>query len=163
MTIRAVPWWDIDTRMWIWLDAETNLPITDEQIAKNQDEILAEMREIIMKTTNSSRSEAQTITRTPRTLIDVVKDDVSMLQAKQDDYATGDDPWLNFREAADFLKKTRGIEMTALDGAYYMLGLKISRLKNLGRRDARNEPRTDTLKDLRGYCAIIQAMEEEGR
>ena len=86
-----------------------------------------------------------------------------MLLAKQDDYATGDDPWLNFREAADFLKKTRGVEMTALDGAYYMLGLKISRLKNLGKRPAKNEPITETLKDIRGYSAIIQAMEEEGR
>lgn len=84
-----------------------------------------------------------------------------MLLAKQDDYATGNDPWLNFREAAEFMKRVRGLSMTPLDGAYYMLGLKMSRLKNLGKRNARNEPRTDTLKDIRGYCAIIQAMEEE--
>jgi hypothetical protein len=84
-----------------------------------------------------------------------------MLLAKQDDYATKDDPWLNFREAAEFVNRTRGTTLSALDGAYYMLGLKFSRLKNVGKRRAKNEPRADTLKDIRGYSAIIQSMEEE--
>lgn len=34
-------------------------------------------------------------------------------------------------------------------------------MKNLGKRDAANESRLDTLQDLRGYSAIIQAIEEE--
>lgn len=84
-----------------------------------------------------------------------------MLRGKQNDYAKMEDPWLNFREAAEFVSKTRGVEFSYLDGAYYLLGLKISRLKNLGQRDPANESKHDTLQDFRGYAGIIQAIEEE--
>lgn len=84
-----------------------------------------------------------------------------MLRGKQQDYASMEDPWLNFKEAAEFVSKTRGVTFNYLDGAYYLLGLKISRLKNLGKRDPVNEPKRDTLQDFRGYAGIIQAIEEE--
>jgi NTP pyrophosphatase (non-canonical NTP hydrolase) len=97
----------------------------------------------------------------PRTILDIAKDDVALLERKQDDYANAGDPYLNFREAAEFVNKARGTSINALDGAYYLLGLKVSRLKNLGKRKPKNEPKVDTLQDLRGYSDIIQAMEEE--
>lgn len=84
-----------------------------------------------------------------------------MLEGKQADYASSHDPWLNFREAADFTNRTRGITINALDVAYVLLGVKISRLQNLGSRVPSNESIAETLRDLRGYSAIIEAMQEE--
>lgn len=110
---------------------------------------------------NAMNATMPTMPKTSRSLLDIVKSDVTLLEKKQHDYANSDDQWKNFREAAEFVRKTRGVEFEALDGAYYLLGLKISRMKNLGKRDAANESRLDTLQDLRGYSAIIQAIEEE--
>ena len=94
-------------------------------------------------------------------LLDVVRSDATLLERKQNDYSTADDPWLNFREAAEFVSKTRSVNFSHVDAAYFLLGLKMSRLKNLGKRDPANESKHDTLQDLRGYSAIIQTMEQE--
>lgn len=96
-----------------------------------------------------------------RGLLEIVESDCALLAGKQADYASEQDPWVNFRESAEFVNKTRGLNVTPLDIAYMLLGVKISRLRNLGQRRPMNESITETLKDLRGYSAIIQAMEEE--
>ena len=112
-------------------------------------------------TTASAIATEQVKPPTSRSLLDIVESDCALLAKKQADYANGSDPWLNFRESAEFVSRVRGVKVNALDVAYMLLGLKVSRLRNLGTRVPSNESRLDTLQDLRGYSAIIQAMEEE--
>lgn len=133
-----------------WTEEETRIAIaTADSLAR--------------QTIVNATVEAVTGTKLPtnRSLLEIVESDCALLAKKQADYANSTDPWLNFRESAEFVSRVRGVQVSALDVAYMLLGLKVSRLKNLGTRAPSNESRLDTLQDLRGYSAIIQAMEEE--
>ncbi len=84
--------------------------------------------------------------------------DLEIVQAKNQDYADGDDPFQNFRmvEDAGFVTVEEGIVVRLSD--------KMQRIMNLIQADeaaVEDEALADTLSDARNYLNILQVYLEE--
>jgi hypothetical protein len=94
---------------------------------------------------------------------DTLRADAALYEKKARDYANGDDPFENFRFAANFTARVCR-EMTDHDprrATVALCGVKISRMQTLGfSGDAANEGILDTIRDLRVYLAILEALSQ---
>ena len=95
---------------------------------------------------------------------ELLREDADLYQLKASDYApNAADPYENFRYAARIHNDlTTGEPIESASVCLALIGVKLSRLYTLSCRKgpARNEPISDTLRDLRIYLAIYQAMRE---
>lgn len=86
------------------------------------------------------------------------KDGLALVKIKNNDYATGDDPWKNFRFAEIVgVPVERAILVRMSD--------KLARISNiLGKTaEVKDESITDTLLDLINYTAILKAYIDNGK
>ena len=80
-----------------------------------------------------------------------------LLDAKNADYADAEDPFINFKQSADF-----GVD--PLVGLFIRMGDKFQRLKAFskhGQLQVKGEGVDDSLRDLIGYCTLALGMIEE--
>ena len=98
------------------------------------------------------------MTPTKRTVPELLRADAELYERKAADYASSANPWENFRSAARFAGRLAGKELDERDACALLIGVKISRLETLGRREPANEGVADTLRDLRVYAAILESM-----
>lgn len=94
---------------------------------------------------------------------EILQADAALYERKAKDYAPDPEkPYENFTSAAAFASRFRPLR--PVDVVLVMVGTKLSRLATVGLQPgaATNEPVIDTLRDLRVYLAILQAMLEGG-
>ena len=89
-----------------------------------------------------------------------MRQDLEIVEAKNQDYADGEDPFQNFRmvEDAGFVTVEEGIVVRLSD--------KMQRIMNLVQADeaaVNDESLTDTLSDARNYLNILQVYIENKR
>lgn len=91
---------------------------------------------------------------------EILHADADLYERKAADYSP--DParrFENFEEAARFASGVTGKALEPVDVAIVLMGVKLARLRSLGVAGvARNEAVVDTLRDLRVYAAIVEAM-----
>lgn len=94
---------------------------------------------------------------------ELLEADAELYARKAADYAPdAGDPFENFRSSSSFASRVGGREVRPVDAALVLMGVKISRLQTVGASGkARNEGFRDTLRDLRVYAAIVEALLEE--
>src|ERR1017187_5472579 len=94
-------------------------------------------------------------------VLEILRGDALTYARKAADYAPNAAPNETSRTAPTFAARVcRGLPETDPRRAVAtLIGVKISRLMTLGlARDAQNEGVSDTLSDLRVYCAILEAL-----
>lgn len=84
-------------------------------------------------------------------LLDKIK---ALHDKKNNDYATGQDPFSNFRECEK-------LGIPAWKGCLVRMGDKWARINNLVGKQANNEPIEDSLLDLAVYSTICLLLREE--
>lgn len=106
------------------------------------------------------------------TVPELLRGDADTYEAKAEDYAPDpNDPFENFTFAGQFAGRlVDGAALTTTSPEWrrrivaccVLIGVKISRLMTLGLfRTAKNEGVLDTIRDLRVYLAILEAMLRE--
>ena len=94
----------------------------------------------------------------PTTWIDKAVEHIhEVLRAKNADYSAEENTFENFIEMA------KAADVEVRQTFRLMLAQKLTREKNVATREARNEPRLDTVRDIAGYAILWLAWEMKER